>query len=103
MAYDEKLAGAVARFQASHGIVVDSVLGPGTVEALNIRAEYRLGQIAANLERYRWLPRTLGSRYILVNVPAFRFEGLRFFCCPLAFADFFVRIIVSDNRLSFPG
>ena len=75
--YDEKLAGAVAHFQASHGIVVDSVLGPGTVEALNISAEYRLRQIAANLERYRWLPRTLGSRYILVNVPAFRFEGYR--------------------------
>jgi len=73
--YDDGLAGAVAHFQATHGIVVDSVLGPGTIEALNIPAEYRLGQVAANLERYRWLPRTLGSRYILVNVPAFRFEG----------------------------
>ena len=73
--YDEALAAAVARFQASHGIVIDSVLGPGTIDALNVSAEYRLGQIAANLERYRWLPRTLGSRYILVNVPAFRFEG----------------------------
>jgi L,D-transpeptidase YcbB len=73
--YDDGLAGAVAHFQATHGIVVDSVLGPGTIEALNISAEYRLGQVAANLERYRWLPRTLGSRYILVNVPAFRFEG----------------------------
>lgn len=73
--YDDGLAGAVAHFQATHGIVVDSVLGPGTIEALNIPADYRLGQIAANLERYRWLPRTLGSRYILVNVPAFRFEA----------------------------
>lgn len=75
VAYDDALAGAVAHFQATHGIVVDSILGPGTVEALNVPAQYRLGQIAANLERYRWLPRTLGSRYILVNVPAFRFEG----------------------------
>jgi len=73
--YDDGLAGAVAHFQATHGIVVDSVLGPGTIDALNVPAEYRLGQIAANMERYRWLPRTLGSRYILVNVPAFRFEG----------------------------
>jgi murein L,D-transpeptidase YcbB/YkuD len=73
--YDVQLAGGVARFQATHGIVVDSLLGPETIEALNVSAEYRLGQIAANLERYRWLPRTLGSRYILVNVPAFRLEG----------------------------
>jgi len=73
--YDETLAGAVARFQETHSINVDSVLGPETVESLNVPAEYRLGQIAANLERYRWLPRTLGSRYILVNVPAFRFEA----------------------------
>jgi L,D-transpeptidase YcbB len=48
------------------------------VDALNVPATYRLGQIAANLERYRWLPRSLGGRYIFVNVPAFRlqaFEG----------------------------
>ena len=35
----------------------------------------RLLQIAANLERYRWLPRTLGNKYLLVNVPAFKLEG----------------------------
>jgi murein L,D-transpeptidase YcbB/YkuD len=28
--------------------------------------------IRANLDRWRWLPRDLGKRYILVNVPAFR-------------------------------
>jgi murein L,D-transpeptidase YcbB/YkuD len=73
--YDSTLAGAVARFQDRHGIVVDSILGPETVASLNLPVEYRLGQIAANLERFRWLPRTLGSRYILVNVPAFRLQA----------------------------
>jgi len=72
--YDAQLAGAVAQFQARHGIVVDSVLGPETVASLNLPAQYRVGQIAANLERFRWLPRTLGSRYILVNVPAFQLQ-----------------------------
>ena len=38
-------------------------------------AEYRLGQLAANLERYRWLPRNLGERYIYVNVPAFQLQA----------------------------
>lgn len=73
--YDRGLASAVAQFQARHTIVVDSVLGGGTLEALNQPAQYRLAQIAANMERYRWLPRTFGSRYIFVNVPAFRLEA----------------------------
>jgi murein L,D-transpeptidase YcbB/YkuD len=73
--YDGQLAGAVAQFQARHGIVVDSILGEETVTSLNVPADYRLAQIAANLERHRWLPRTLGARYVVVNVPAFRLEA----------------------------
>jgi murein L,D-transpeptidase YcbB/YkuD len=73
--YDQALAGGVAAFQARHGIAVDSALGPETVKALNVPAAYRLGQIAANLERHRWLPRTLGERYVVANVPAFRLEA----------------------------
>jgi len=73
--YDKALAGAVADFQVRHGIVVDSMLGKETLDALNVPATYRLAQIAANLERYRWMPRTLGTRYILVNVPQFRLSA----------------------------
>jgi murein L,D-transpeptidase YcbB/YkuD len=69
--YDQSLAAAVAQFQARHGIVVDSMLGKETLESMNVPATYRLAQIAANLERYRWMPRDLGTRYILVNVPQF--------------------------------
>jgi murein L,D-transpeptidase YcbB/YkuD len=73
--YDSALAGAVARYQAHHGIVVDSVLGAETVRSMNVPAEYRLGQIAANMERQRWLPHARGARYVLVNVPAFRLDA----------------------------
>lgn len=34
----------------------------------------RAGQIEANLERWRWLPRDLGPRYIMVDIPAFTLE-----------------------------
>ena len=73
--YDESLAAAVAQFQSHHAIGVDSALGKETLDALNVPAQFRLAQIAGNLERYRWLPRALGSKYIKVNVPAFRLEG----------------------------
>lgn len=73
--YDRQLAGAVGEFQARHSIGVDSMLGQETLDAINLPAEYRLAQIAANLERYRWLPRSLGQRYILVNVPQFHLDA----------------------------
>ncbi|MDB4917927.1 MAG: ErfK/YbiS/YcfS/YnhG family protein [Gemmatimonadetes bacterium] len=69
--YDSVLAGAIGQFQAHHAITVDKTLSPETVNSLNVSAAYRLGQIAANLERMRWMPRNLGDRYIYVNVPAF--------------------------------
>jgi len=73
--YDRGLATAVAQFQQRHGINVDSALGQETIDAMNVPASYRLGEIAANMERYRWLPRSFGSRYIFVNVPAFKLEA----------------------------
>jgi len=73
--FDHTLASAIARFQERHAIVVDSMLGTETLDALNKPAEYRLAQITANLERYRWLPRTMGNRYVFVNVPAFRLQA----------------------------
>jgi murein L,D-transpeptidase YcbB/YkuD len=74
-AYDATLAGAVATYQARHAIVVDSVLGEETVRSMNLPATYRLAQVAANLERHRWMPRALGARHIVVNVPAFHLEA----------------------------
>lgn len=73
--YDQSLAAAVALYQQRHAINVDSALGKETIESMNRPADYRLGEIAANMERYRWLPRNFGRRFIFVNVPAFRLEA----------------------------
>jgi murein L,D-transpeptidase YcbB/YkuD len=73
--FDQALAAGIAQFQARHGIGIDSMLGKETLDAMNVPATFRLAQIASNLERYRWLPRALGNRYIFVNVPAFKLEG----------------------------
>jgi murein L,D-transpeptidase YcbB/YkuD len=69
------LAAELVRFQAHHGLSHTGRLDKETLAALNITAEQRVQQIAANMERHRWLPRTLGTKYIYVNVPAFRLDA----------------------------
>lgn len=70
--FTKSLADAVAAFQSRHGMTVTGTLTSETVASMNVSPQYRAGQIAANLERFRWMPRALGQRYIMVNVPAFK-------------------------------
>lgn len=65
--FDERLEADVRGFQARHGLAVDGIVGEATVRALNAPASDRIRQIVLNLERWRWLPRNLGPRYITVN------------------------------------
>jgi L,D-transpeptidase YcbB len=69
------LAAALRVYQERHGLEEHGKLDASTLRALNVSAEDRLQSITINLERYRWLPRSLGERYVYVNVPAFRLEA----------------------------
>lgn len=69
--YDKFLKHAVERFQVRHGLKMDGVVGPKTRAALNVPPTQRIAQIQINMERWRWLPRTLGTRYIIVNTAAY--------------------------------
>jgi murein L,D-transpeptidase YcbB/YkuD len=70
--FDETLVEALIRFQRRHGLDDDGVVGPKTREALGVSAAKRVRLIELNLERWRWLPRELGERHLMVNVPGFR-------------------------------
>ncbi len=72
--FDDALAAAVREFQDRHGLVVDGVVAAETRRALNVSATARARQIAVNLERWRWLPRSLGQRYLVVNSAAFTLD-----------------------------
>lgn len=69
--YDEALADAVREYQRRRGLEPDGVVGGKTLDELNVSAAERVRQIEANLERWRWMPKDLGSRHVLVNVPRF--------------------------------
>ena len=72
--FDEHLDQAVRRFQKRYGLDMDGVVGKSTLSELNIPVEERIQQIIVNMERWRWLPQTLGKRYILVNIANFELE-----------------------------
>jgi Uncharacterized protein conserved in bacteria len=66
------LSAAISSFQSHHNLASTGKLNSETIEAMNVPVQYRLAQVAANMERFRWMPRSLGGRYILVNVPQFK-------------------------------
>jgi murein L,D-transpeptidase YcbB/YkuD len=72
--YDAPLVEAVKRFQARHGLNADGIVGAEVVAEMNVPIAARIAQIQLNLERWRWLPRELGDRYILVNIPEYHLE-----------------------------
>ncbi|MDX9899900.1 MAG: L,D-transpeptidase family protein [Aliarcobacter sp.] len=70
--FDEDLKNAVISFQKKHGLSSDGVVGGQTQRFLNISADKKISIIRLNLERMRWLPRDLGEKYLLINVPEYR-------------------------------
>jgi murein L,D-transpeptidase YcbB/YkuD len=66
--FDEAMEHALRRFQRRHGLAVDGVVSPATRAVLNVPVKARVRQLELNMERWRWLPRELESRYILVNI-----------------------------------
>lgn len=69
--YSSELVTAVKRFQRRNGLADDGMLGPLTLVELNVPVAERIRQLRINLERWRWLPKNLGTRYLLVNTPGF--------------------------------
>ena len=103
--YGEATADAVARFQARHSLKADGVLGPETLAALNLSVEERIRQIEINLERWRWLSRDLGRRYLAVNIADFSLEmvedGEAVFAMPVVVGTDYRRTPVFSAQLRY--
>lgn len=72
--YDEALQEAVKRFQRRHGLDEDGAVTPAVVAELNVPLEQRIRALELNLERWRWLPRDPGTRFMVVNIPEMRLQ-----------------------------
>tara|TARA_R110002095_G_scaffold161093_1_gene139602 strand:- start:843 stop:2441 length:1599 start_codon:yes stop_codon:yes gene_type:complete len=63
---------AIKAFQEENNLKPDGFVGPKTIAALNsFSLEDRIRQLIVSMERWRWLPENLGSRYVLVNIAGF--------------------------------
>lgn len=72
--FDRQVDRALRGVQARMGLTADGVMGPATRAALNVTVERRIRAIAMTLERWRWTPRVLPTRYLIVNIPAYALE-----------------------------
>ncbi|GAA4791516.1 L,D-transpeptidase family protein [Olivibacter ginsenosidimutans] len=70
--YDSTLFRGIKAFQARHGLASDGTIGIGTLNDLNTPPKERIKQIIVNMERSRWLPVSLNTDYLAVNIPEFK-------------------------------
>jgi len=75
--YDEALITAVEAFQKENGLTADGVVGSRTLAVLNGAHRDVEGEIIANMEMWRWMPRDLSQDYVLVNIPEFKVRVFR--------------------------
>ena len=69
--YDDELQSTIITFQKRQGLAADGIIGRATIDALSLSIDQRIRQIRGNMERFRWLPDSLGPYYLFVNIPDF--------------------------------
>ncbi|BCA79197.1 L,D-transpeptidase family protein [Desulfuromonas sp. AOP6] len=102
---DRDTVTALRRWQVRHGLTSDGVLGPRTRTELRVPITVRIRQIERNLERWRWLPKSLGGRYILVNIADFALqvveEGVPVMTMPVIVGTSYRKTPVFSGRMTY--
>jgi len=70
--FDSELVLALEAFRARNGLPPALTVDRHERDALNVDIEDELDALALSLERWRWMPRTLGERHVFVNLPNYR-------------------------------
>jgi len=95
--YGACLRKAVKRFQKRHGLYPSGKINRQTIKKLNISVDWKINKLLLNLDRIKRLPRTMESRYIMVNIPSFRLYYFKNFKEELS-----MRVIVGDKKHHTP-
>ncbi len=77
LVFDQNLKEAVMAFQKDHLLEPDGVVGARTQKELNLTNKDRVYQLMTNLERWRWMPKDMGSHYLVVDIPGFEYYVMK--------------------------
>ncbi|AXH10383.1 hypothetical protein CP960_11995 [Malaciobacter halophilus] len=72
--FDKKLENIIKKFQKRYGLKVDGEVGKNTYRYLNLSLEDKIEKIRLNIQRLKWLPKTLGDEFFIVNIPEFKLK-----------------------------
>ncbi|MFP4660811.1 MAG: murein L,D-transpeptidase [Halanaerobiales bacterium] len=72
--FDENLETALKNYQKRNGLVIDGILGPATIDELNLPVSIRIKQLELNMNKIYNLFDQYLNRYILVNIPAYQLK-----------------------------
>lgn len=73
--FNDNLKTAVKKIQRRFGLTIDGVIGKELVKELNVPIETRTQQIMVNMERSRWVPVSVATDYLVVNIPEFKLHA----------------------------
>ena len=72
-----ELTQAIKRLQYHHGLNEDGAIGRNTYNALIRSPEDKLKKLYVNMERLRWMPDSLETYYILVNIADYTLDYMK--------------------------
>jgi L,D-transpeptidase YcbB len=70
--FTDVLMKAVQGFQRRMGLEESGKIDKLTLVELNKTIDFRIKQMMINMERLRWVPEKMESRYLFINIPEFR-------------------------------
>ena len=73
--FDDNLEAAVKKIQKRFGLKVDGIISAALIKEMNVPLEVRMQQLMVNMERSRWVPVTVSTDYLVINIPEFRLHA----------------------------